>query len=159
MPMRSPGTAAELIVEAVACSDGLDRQALARELDLPMGTVTSISAGLGRSGRLVEREPQRAAPGGGGPPPPVKLAIPGPLRTMGAVVWTEGVVRGVVCGYDGRVVPSGTFDLDPAMSVMESPGFAAALSLAAGRDLGPGPDVAAPDRIVVSVPAPYRAGI
>jgi predicted NBD/HSP70 family sugar kinase len=158
MPIKGPGTAAELIVEAVACSDGLDRQALARELDLPMGTVTSISAGLVRSGRLVEREPERATPGRRGRPP-VKLAIPGPMRTMGAVVWTEGVVRGVVCGYDGRVVQSGTFDLDPGVSVMESPGVDAALALAAGRDLGPGHDVAVPDRIVVSVPAPYQAGI
>lgn len=158
MPMRSPGTAADLILEAVACSDGVDRQTLARELDLPMGTVTSVSAGLIRDGRLVERDAGRGSTGRRGRPP-VKLAIPGPMRTMGVVVWSEGGVRGLVCGYDGRAVQSRSFDLDPMVPVEENPGVDAALTLAAGRELGPEHDVAVPDRIVVGVPAPYRAGI
>lgn len=158
MPIKSSGTAVELILEAVACSDGLDRQTLARELGLPMGTVTSISAGLVRSGRLVEREPERGGTGRRGRPP-VRLANPGRMRTMGVVVWSEGRVRGLVCGYDGHPVQSRSFDLDPAVPVTENPGVNAALTLAAGHGLGPEHDVAAPDRIVVGVPAPYRAGV
>src|SRR6201986_3969658 len=156
MPMRSPGTAAEVIVGAVAWSGGRDRQALAQELDLPMGTVTSISAGLVRSGRLVEREPEPGRLGRRGRPP-VKLGVPGPMRTVGVVVWSEGRVRGLVCGYDGRPLQSRSFGLDPARSVEETPGVSAALALAAGRELEPG--LATPDRIVVGVPAPYQAGI
>ena len=158
MSRRSSGTATELILEAVACSDGLDRQALARELDLPTGTVTSISAGLVRSGRLVERDPEQAAMGRRGRPP-VKLAIPGPVRTMGVVVWSESRVRGLVRSYDGRAVQSRSFDLDPTVSVDENPGVNAALTLAGGCELGPEHNVATPDRIVVGVPAPYRAGV
>ena len=158
MSRRSSGTATELILEAVACSDGLDRQTLARELNLPIGTVTSISAGLVRSGRLVERDPEQAAMGRRGRPP-VKLAIPGPVRTMGVVVWSESRVRGLVRSYDGRAVQSRSFDLDPTVSVDENPGVNAALTLAGGRELGPEHNVAAPDRIVVGVPAPYWAGV
>ena len=158
MSPRSSGTATELILEAVACSDGLDRQTLARELDLPTGTVTSISAGLVRSGRLVERDPEQAAMGRRGRPP-VKLAIPGPVRTMGVVVWSESRVRGLVRSYDGRAVQSRSFDLDPTVSVDENPGVNAALTLAGGCELGPEHNVATPDRIVVGVPAPYRAGV
>ena len=158
MSRRSSGTATELILEAVACSDGLDRQTLARELNLPIGTVTSISAGLVRSGRLVEREPEQAAMGRRGRPP-VKLAIPGHARTMGVVVWSESRVRGLVRSYDGRAVQSRSFDLDPTVSVDENPGVNAALTLAGGCELGPEHNVATPDRIVVGVPAPYRAGV
>jgi len=158
MSPRSSGTATELILEAVACSDGLDRQTLARELNLPIGTVTSISAGLVRSGRLVERDPEQAAMGRRGRPP-VKLAIPGPVRTMGVVVWSESRVRGLVRSYDGRAVQSRSFDLDPTVSVDENPGVNAALTLAGGCELGPEHNVATPDRIVVGVPAPYRAGV
>jgi len=158
MSRRSSGTATELILEAVACSDGLDRQTLARELNLPIGTVTSISAGLVRSGRLVERDPEQAAMGRRGRPP-VKLAIPGPVRTMGVVVWSESRVRGLVRSYDGRAVQSRSFDLDPTVSVDENPGVNAALTLAGGCELGPEHNVATPDRIVVGVPAPYRAGV
>ena len=158
MSPRSSGTATELILEAVACSDGLDRQTLARELDLPTGTVTSISAGLVRSGRLVEREPEQPTMGRRGRPP-VKLAIPGPVRTMGVVVWSESMVRGLVSSYDGRAVQSRSFDLDPTVSVDENPGVNAALTLAGGCELGPEHNVATPDRIVVGVPAPYRAGV
>ena len=158
MSPRSSGTATELILEAVACSDGLDRQTLARELNLPIGTVTSISAGLVRSGRLVERDPEQAAMGRRGRPP-VKLAIPGPARTMGVVVWSESRIRGLVRSYDGRAVQSRSFDLDPTVSVDENPGVNAALTLAGGCELGPEHNVATPDRIVVGVPAPYRAGV
>ena len=158
MSPRSSGTATELILEAVACSDGLDRQTLARELNLPIGTVTSISAGLVRSGRLVERDPEQAAMGRRGRPP-VKLAIPGHARTMGVVVWSGSRVRGLVRSYDGRAVQSRSFDLDPTVSIDENPGVNAALTLAGGRELGPEHNVAAPDRIVVGVPAPYRAGV
>jgi len=156
MATRSSVTATELILEAVACSGGLDRQALAHELGLPMGTVTSVSAGLVRSGRLVEREPEPGRLGRRGRPP-VRLVIPGPMRTLGVVVWSAGRVRGLVCGYDGQPLQSRSYGLDPALSVEENPGVSAALALAAGRELGPG--VAAPDRIVVGVPAPYQAGI
>jgi predicted NBD/HSP70 family sugar kinase len=158
VPSRSQRTAAGLILTAVACSDGLDRQALARELGIPLGTVTSISTGLVRSGQLVERAPEQGAGRRRGRPP-VRLAVPGPMRTMGVVVWSEGNVSGLVCGYDGRAVQSRSFGLDPAISVEENPGVSAALAVAAGRAAGSAPPVAAPDRIVVGVPAPYQAGI
>jgi predicted NBD/HSP70 family sugar kinase len=157
--MKRSTSATELILEAVACSDGLDRQALAEELDLPMGTVTSITAGLVRAGRLVERVPERRETGRRGRPP-VQLAVPGPMRTMGVVVWSEARVHGLVCGYDGTRVQSGSFDVDPTDALAESPGVNAALALAAGGQLVPGQhDVAPPDRIVIGVPAPYQAGI
>ena len=159
--------ATERVRRAVETSDGTTRSALAAELGLPLGTVTTAVAGLLQSGVLAERVQRSAAAERGGREesagragragaartgrPPALLVPTGPPRTVGTVVWTHGRLQAAVTTYGGTVLARGDLDaddgaagpavLEPAWRFLEQAGC------------GP------LDRVVLGVPAPFQRGV
>jgi len=151
---RSTVDARQRVLSAVETCDGTTRAALAEELRLPLGTVTTAVAGLLRAGALAERPV--TGPGGNlagsRAGRPAMLLIPtGPPRTVGAVIWAHGRLQSAVATYGGTMlargdatVPgeqSGPEVLEPAWSFL--------------NEAGQGPL----DRVVLGVPAPFQRGV
>lgn len=151
--------AMERVRMAVETGDGATRAALAAELGLPLGTVTSAATALLRAGVLTERpvEPPESAESANAAErgrragrPAMLLVAAGPPRTVGAVAWSHGRMQAAVATYGGTVLErwdAGVPGDGSSPEVLE-PAWRFLAEAASGPL----------DRVVLGVPAPFQRG-
>lgn len=148
--------AVERIKAAIEAGDGVTRGALSTCLDLPLGTVTTAVAALIRSGSVVERPVDAGTRSAGRPA--VELVSAGPARTLGAVIWTLGRLQTAIATYGGTVLERSEIEV-AAQDTTRIDLLEPALRAVCRRAEAPDREFAAPDRVVIGVPAPFQRGV
>lgn len=153
---KAPRPAVERIKAAVETSDGMTRNALATLLDLPLGTVTTAVAALIRSGALVERPIESDARSAGRPA--AELVAAGPVRTLGVVIWTHARLQTAITTYGGTILERSEIEIaeqDTVRIELLEPALRAVCRRVETAER----EFAAPDRVVIGVPAPFQRGV
>ncbi|HEY3868227.1 MAG TPA: ROK family protein [Actinocrinis sp.] len=148
--------AVERIKAAIEVGDGVTRGALSTGLGLPLGTVTTAVAALIRSGAVVER--QVGVGGRSAGRPAVELVSAGPARTLGAVIWTLGRLQTAIATYGGTILERSEIEV-AAQDTTRIDLLEPALRAVCRRVEAPDREYAAPDRVVIGVPAPFQRGV
>lgn len=156
-PAAARRSATQRVRTAVETSAGITRGRLARELNLPLGTVTTAAAALLRSGAIVERPMPGPADGTAKAGRPALHLLPaGPVRTVGAIVWSLGRLQAAIATYEGAILErtelAATDGRDPALL---DPAVAFVMRAIVTDERS----YAAPDRLVLGVPAPFQRGV